>query len=315
MQHINTPESFSRNVMSAFGKINDNPIGEKLLDELSTKIDPIDPLVIIPRDIIGDSIAFDYSTYEKLEKEQQKNEAASAIKGQIPVAVLELLSTFPHVVNQPDHTWLDNFLVNVECSVGSFFSNKCVDQSCYGLPHNTVMLNFGLKEPKLFGFSKKLALSGPANMIIQADENIQITQELEHEDDITLFHELNHARHWIYEIGTYNKDGGTKENRSTRDKNHSSLGIQITGIEENTSTMVNSEEELQLTGFTQLKDGEIIRDYVDEIAYRFNSGRHIRFPYNMEPNGSGTGCYISLEHLKSLLEVSLEQVRNVFFVD
>lgn len=314
MQHINTQESFSRKVMSAFEKINSNPIGEKLLDELSAKIDPIDPLVIMPRDIIGSSIGFVYEDYKNL-NEQEKGIRANNIKYGIPNAVFKLLSTFPPVVTPQDHTWLDNFLVNVECSVGSFFSNKCVDQSCYGLPHNTVMLNFGLKEPKLFGFSKKLALSGPANRIIQADENIQITQELEHEDDITLFHELNHARHWIYEIGTYNKDGGTKENRSTKDENHSSLGIQITGIEENTSTMVNSEEELQLTGFTQLKDGEIIRDYVNEIAYRFNSGRHIRFPYNMEPNGSGTGCYILFEHLKSLLEVSLKQVRNVFFVD
>lgn len=305
MQHINDPNSFSKKVMSAFEKINSYQVGKELLNELKAKTSHNNQLVIMPRNIIGDGIGFVYSKYVALEK-QQKNDEANVIKKKIPVAVLELLSTFP-AAQQPDCTWLDNFLVNTEYGEGSFFSNKCLDKSCHGLPYDTVMLNFELKEPKLFGFSKKFDLSGQENRLIPADVNIEITRDLEHEDDITLFHELNHAKHWIYRIGTYNTDG------STKDKSHSSLGVQITGIDEHASTMVNSEEELQLTGFTQLKDGKIISDHVNEIAYRFNSGRHIRFPYNMKPKAQS--CYISLEHLKLLLKFSLGKIGDVFFVD
>lgn len=50
--HINDPNSFSKKIMSAFEKINSNPIGKELLKQLRTKIDLSDPLVIIHHDIL-----------------------------------------------------------------------------------------------------------------------------------------------------------------------------------------------------------------------------------------------------------------------
>ena len=312
MLYINNPNSFSKKVMLAFERINSNPIGKELLDELSIKIN--DPLVIIHHDILLSVLKYNNIINEddkrKIMQDKMSHteyaELASKLSDStvVPDIVLNYLTTL-----SDKREWLDcNYLPKVRIA-SSFFCKDAPTSIDPGLPCNTIMLNFELKEPKLFGFSKKFDLSGSENKRIPAGENIEITCNLEHEDDITLFHELNHAKHRICGISTYDKDGVLQE------KSHSSLGIQITGIDERSSTMVNSEEELQLTGFTQLKDGKIISDHVNEIAYRFNSGRRIRFPYAVNPKEPDLHHYISIEHLKLLLKFSLGKTCDVFFVD
>lgn len=118
--------------------------------------------------------------------------------------------------------------------------------------------------------------------------------------DITLFHELNHYRHKLLKYKTIDEDLNPLPNSA---ENNSSLGIHLLNCK-CTGFMKDSEEELQLTGYTRVQDEEV-QDLVNETNYRLhrNGQLIIRFPYlhEIDPASPSLAVTLSVKDVNKLL--------------
>ena len=303
--------------IKAVYKIHKNPVGNKLLNKL------LNPNPKFAQEC-GPIIIFSCDFLNILEKYVSKENISN--KSCLPEEIKKYLP------EDEELTWEDEF--KTIAKAGSCFVSKNKNW-----PANTVLLQYAdkIKYSLMVGTLDKFEKSSYPH--IPNSTVFHLVPCIVFSDDIILFHELNHARHFIYQSDTYICYDNLYQNAS-------SLKILINNIDNslvedelekyNQGIMYSSEEELQLTGFTKIKEPEKnsfdkstpqniigkttakpkkswrkiktkeLYDPINEIAYRLHSNMQIRFPYR---NKRGN---ISSEHFKLLLNKSLNQINDSF---
>ncbi|MDR2437086.1 MAG: hypothetical protein LBD17_03340 [Endomicrobium sp.] len=186
-------------------------------------------------------------------------------------------------------TWHQVF--NTAVKLGSCFNAK--DDNW---PFNTVLLKYSDQMKGLYMTGPDAIFStGSSRTEVKDNDEINLSKNIPFTDDIIVFHEFNHARHFLKNIGTHSANSAVN--------NASSLGIVTSEDKNNECKMHSPEEELQLTGYTIInvpipgsrwkQKAKPILDYVNETNYRIQSKMRIRFPYKGK-DGSILGVYLKL---------------------
>jgi hypothetical protein len=136
--------------------------------------------------------------------------------------------------------------------------------------------------------------------------------------DITLFHELNHYRHFMQRKKTFHDDGSfinglSGDNNtfyaSTRGASIKELVKRSEQYKDILPIMTIPEEELQLVGYTQFpekKQTQEIKDCINEMRYRIQSrATYVRYPYSCSNIKNTNTYFILLSFLLKLLYESL----------
>jgi hypothetical protein len=303
-------QEFIGRTLKAFLLIRNNPIGNKLLSDIYSASTA--PVVIFPHDFLLKHPKIERIESSPVELITKSDPAEKRVTRNLREILLLIDNHYNMPFLEPEVQAIEN--INFSCAIGSirnFWSQRGKDF----FPPDVAFDLFDGKnqESKLISFINAISRSQfvPTsengvcrNMIcIRFQETIDPDRrqlgfllpqpfdlltfstsgtELElniilQYDDTSLFHELNHCRHFLLKFPTIKEDKSPKWNRFA---SASSLKI----MSDKPGIMQDPEEELQLTGITTLLEmGGYIMDSINETHYRILSRYLIRFPYRVLP--------------------------------
>ncbi|MDR0631685.1 MAG: hypothetical protein LBF54_00350 [Holosporaceae bacterium] len=188
--YMKQPDSFLYKTLSAFLILKEDAIGNAMLDELIETMKNSTygfqrPLVIFNWDFLKKVKEINGAAYDSCSLRKALPEA---IRDDITV---EALST-PW---QKPPNWEETF--NLLQLRNGMFLPKTIDPTYQiGFPNDTILLNFGrVENRKLTGL--KSVFSKEDIFELDNDFSLALDTDILIEDDTTLFHELNHARHFM----------------------------------------------------------------------------------------------------------------------
>jgi hypothetical protein len=290
--------------LKAFGKISKNPVGYRLLSDLNEKIPPESPLVIFPHDFCSRGCITDCNV-------------DSTLHG-------DIAATFPHEKDVLKFKAFELLSKRERCFIKSNRDWKnCI-----------IFFKISEETEKCVGFNAFSFESRDGYSPLRDDTEVTLMNNIVFQDDVCLFHELNHARHFFMEFPTcWNVI--SLPNKYDGNLSLSGDGLKYSDGTQVVAPMPNAEEELQLTGYTVLskqklkyeglssflekchnyrEEGDliIVDDPVNEIAYRFNSSLPIHFPYNRIEESKV--IKIKVKFLRRLLKKALQLDCSLLFM-
>ncbi|MDR2781337.1 MAG: hypothetical protein LBB21_02655 [Holosporaceae bacterium] len=264
----NIGDTFTDDTVVALNKIVETSVGRRLLKDTIELTEAEERLVILQTNIL-DHILFDIGEFNEASSELDKY--AEIIHKRVPEALRKYmlyggLPSGKKVIALRD-------VRNYNC-----FSPKLADS----WSNHTIFL--GKHKQKTMTFDKAFFKVQTPIVQLNYNENDLIRF------DITLFHEINHYRHYKQKLPTFDFADNSKL-KNTIGGEFASLPLFIMKKTKSAPSTKNlfsprmtfSEEELQLTGYTNTKDNEILRDPVNEMYYRLQSGSDsFRYPYSCD---------------------------------
>jgi hypothetical protein len=305
---------FIGKILEAFKLIDNNNIGKILLGDI---VKSSSPVIIFPHDFCGKYKILNDNNFTKLLPEDVYHTFPNR-KGFGSVTQFKMIARQKRCFVAPNNDWRN-------CTI--FFKISDATEVCTGFKP--------ISSDQQSNFSPILD-----TYMIQLENGILL------KDDICLFHELNHARHFLKNFATYWESECLFPLENAYDGNSSLFeslkSEQVKGCKYLDETLVknpfgSAEEELQLIGDTIISkqklmerrtkifdryceyydilnpDLIILGDPVNEIAYSFFYSYPIRFPYNSIKDPKK--MVISGSDLRLLLRFALrEQARSPYYM-